>query len=754
MKKLSYVVATMLLSGMVSNASAIDIVGGDIPPLDNCGSHPFGLLDAFDATDWSPSIWGLNNVSKTAYKWEPWIAGIRVGSNGNIAIRFILSEANVYFFNKSTQFDNTNTRIPFSLEGDVIDHHQSLGEINKNDFKIVEENLSEDHAQLKEDVAGYDEKHALGIIIMRPDKLKANKVYQVILKPDSINGEAGAVHMNWQVTVNYKWMTAMARNYSSPCDFLDYIVDFKDNPSDESVLITENFGTKIPDEALEPWYYYAASNNSPSNKVPFLIGNDHNPAVCWNDYRPKADDPEVVADAKASGSKNPDGYRGSNYHGVDGQYVERIGTDYCILDDKGTNLWALSVGSTYHYIQTNNNNAGGSTKAKGNNPNNRPIAEQEVINPGSPRNNGLADISVKMTIAKSSGSSREHSIEQDPKDKFMIYPEIYNAGGRAENIVLEVYQSKKDEKDFTFKSSRLITTIKINRFNSGAKVRYPIELRAPEDGGDYYHYLRAVLSGDKNPDNNHSHENEKPTYAKLTVEEPELDVDLKVDSFQIQGGITALEEGESYGFVASLTNIGNDEPENYINTSFQITGPGTNNQWITVGEEGTKAENLFSGAIHEESVDDLKAPFGEGNYTARACVDSQKVEVETDESNNCTEVDFYVYASSQPTPTITIIHPAEGDNYRTDEPLHIEWETTNIAKYSNLRFYYSLDGGKTWNEADNNVVNDKSKNIDFCALPTKDSDNSLLMIESLDYPGVYGVSGRFTIDRASGCEEW
>ena len=400
------------------------------------------------------------------------------------------------------------------------------------------------------------------------------------------------------------------------------------------------------------------------------------------------------------------------------------------------------------------NNAGGSEEANGNNPNNQePPPEQEVINPGSPRRNGSPDLSIlTMSVSKGGYSTRHHKIEQDPEETFYAYSKITNYGARAKDFKIKFYIDG-GKKNFDRDDEDYQGSIRIDDFYSGAEIRYSKKLTVPEEPGEYYVYSCITsIDEDKNQSNNCSDEDDKETYAKLIVRQPVLDVDIEPVQFNLTDGLISTAEGEPYGLEVLLTNNGTDDPLNYIRTSYHIKGPGTNDQWLFLGDDGTKAENLSPGSQHWESIDDLNAPFSDGFYTVRACADYQNAETETDESNNCTEFEFYVAPSTQPVPTITVTNPDSSDEWRSDEEKHIEWTTTNLSLEDRVMIEYSLDGGQSWMLVDDTAVNDGGKFWDMCSFKTEDTDDAFIKITLIANPSIYDLSDEFTIDHAKECE--
>lgn len=116
-------VITVLFFNVITAKAKFIIDKSDIPLDTECCdlSHPINLLteckDAAQAGDWNPGKWG--NLEKT--KWTPPFAGLKVSQDRSATIRFVISEEELAFY--SSTFPNTNTRIPYSLEINVVDYN-------------------------------------------------------------------------------------------------------------------------------------------------------------------------------------------------------------------------------------------------------------------------------------------------------------------------------------------------------------------------------------------------------------------------------------------------------------------------------------------------------------------------------------------------------------------------------------------------------------------------------------------------------
>lgn len=349
-------IAVVLLSSLVL---AIDINNGDSPLDKNCGCEkvlPDGhCVDAFNAGVWSPGKW----LNPKASNWSPSVMGVRVGADGNIAVRFIMDQSDINFF-KNAKFNGTNIRVPFALEIDVIDHDNAFGETGEDDFVVRNDGTIPSTARLERDVSASDDIKSLGAIIFHPSELEPDTVYQIVFEPNNNLKSSGVIHINFQLTVNYKWITAMNRGVSTECDILEFMQDFRYGigPGYEISVGNDSNLSNVPNGAVNPWYYYLAAKTDSSNKVGFQL-NRENHAVCWNDYENSAHNrssyyggDEDVEGREEFGLPLADELLWYTYRRDDGATASEVPKDWCILDDNQINLWQLEIGSEYHYNQT------------------------------------------------------------------------------------------------------------------------------------------------------------------------------------------------------------------------------------------------------------------------------------------------------------------------------------------------------------------------------------------------------------------
>jgi len=295
---------TVISFGLSPNAFAVDIDDSDIPTMyECCAGHVLGYssnkreVACEDASvsnssimTWSPKAFDSPDVSS----WSPDFAGIKVKQNGDIVVRFVLDPEDVATFNQT--FNNSNTRIPYALEVEAVDAHQTFGTAMRHKDYDVLYSPSMSEAVVKRDLGAMlgftpNAKKVFEAIIYRPDLLQANVVHEITFHPHSAPSGQVELHMNFQLTVNYKYIQAMNAGSSDKCDLLDGIIydayQDRDSLSDgwAKDLNVGNHGDYLPSKAQSGWYYYAVAKTDPSNKlfansvseVSQIVG------MCWND---------------------------------------------------------------------------------------------------------------------------------------------------------------------------------------------------------------------------------------------------------------------------------------------------------------------------------------------------------------------------------------------------------------------------------------------------------------------------------------
>lgn len=474
----------------LSSVFAIDIDNGDIPLVEKCASWDswfnWNFIDANDALkiNWSPEKW----LYPQATEWSPSVMGARVGADGNIAVRFIMTSEDVNFF-KNAKFNGTDVRIPFALEIDVVDHDNAFGEAGVDDFSVK---IDPDDAGLMADISALDkDQNSLGAIIMHPTELKADTVYQIVFYPNQKLKNSGVIHVNFQLTVNYKWIAAMVNGVSDKCDILDFMGDFKDDSfSGYEIPVANNSDySSIPSKAVDPWYYFLAAKTDSNESVSFELGVE-NDAVCWNDH------------------ENPD--------------HDASGKEWCILDDNGVNLWRLGIGSTYYYNNTIIDDGSDDSSSDDGSDDTSPDPTPEIIDPGTSDSGGQNDMKIKnVTLSKGAHSERFHTLYQDPGEKFYAYAQLDNDGtATVYDFKIKFYidggkkSFDRDDKDYQ-------DSIRIDSYLPDAKIRYAKELTSPTEPGIYWVYACVTsIDNDEDEGNNCSDEDDTEEYGKLIIDDP------------------------------------------------------------------------------------------------------------------------------------------------------------------------------------------------------------------------------------------
>ena len=119
--------------------------------------------------------------------------------------------------------------------------------------------------------------------------------------------------------------------------------------------------------------------------------------------------------------------------------------------------------------------------------------------------------------------------------------------------------------------------------------------------------------------------------------------------------------GSPMGAKMAIHNIGNSAPLVGIRSSYAIRGPGTNNQWVQIADDGSDPGDLIPGRYHwEEILALVAAPTVPGTYDLRGCADYLSGVMETDEGNNCLINSFTVHPRPAPQLVITKFQDESG----------------------------------------------------------------------------------------------
>lgn len=104
-----------------------------------------------------------------------------------------------------------------------------------------------------------------------------------------------------------------------------------------------------------------------------------------------------------------------------------------------------------------------------------------------------------------------------------------------------------------------------------------------------------------------------------------------------------LRPGAQFGGTMVIKNSGKGNPDSKIRSSYEIKGPGTNQAWMRIGDDGTDASDLESGESASEGMGKLvPAPLEPGEYILRGCADYRNDVEESNEQNNCKDTRFTI----------------------------------------------------------------------------------------------------------------
>ncbi|MFA5352815.1 MAG: CHAP domain-containing protein [Thermodesulfovibrionales bacterium] len=269
------------------------------------------------------------------------------------------------------------------------------------------------------------------------------------------------------------------------------------------------------------------------------------------------------------------------------------------------------------------------------------------------------------------------------------------------------------------------------------------------------HIMDDHNSGGAHPEKHESNNCSSEAVFEVTADGQVVNIspkpDFIVSSLSLTNTPVPVPAGGLYGARMAIRNIGQGNSPSGIRSQYALKGPGTPNaDWKEIDGDDSDADELTPGRDQWEEIGNLaKAPEVPGNYTLRACADEPgRVVAEENEDNNCAYLDFQIYVQ----PSIVVTNPIASDEWRSDKEKHIEWDVNNFPERGDVKIEYSMDGGASWRTIESSTSNDGGKYWKMCGYKTTDSNNSFIRITSIQYPNVFGVSQRFTIDHAKGCE--
>jgi hypothetical protein len=178
-----------------------------------------------------------------------------------------------------------------------------------------------------------------------------------------------------------------------------------------------------------------------------------------------------------------------------------------------------------------------------------------------------------------------------------------------------------------------------------------------------------------------------------------IEYDFIVSSIQLANTPVPVPANGLMGATMAIRNNGNATSPTNIRSNYSINGPGTNGLWVQIADDESLASELTPGRDQWEQIITLvNAPTVSGTYTLRGCADYQNAVAETDETNNCSDVQFTV----QPPMPDFIIHSmgiAGGNtSFKAGTKLHPAMYVKNIGNANSpsaIRSSYYYSGPQT-----------------------------------------------------------
>jgi hypothetical protein len=357
-------------------------------------------------------------------------------------------------------------------------------------------------------------------------------------------------------------------------------------------------------------------------------------------------------------------------------YVESVSSNKKLVDISEYNYLhrfqydkrTISVTAPSGYIHFNSNGPGGPTQP----------------DPTEPPATGKLPDFITSRVAMAAHNSKEHYTWKVNETAY-VHSWTDNIGtanweGKAKSIKVPFYLSKGAKKDDSSEWVRVgLENIKKDNLQVKDKPKNEhIAFSLPQWAAAGYIFpgrtYNIVVCADRPKDQDNGDGDVKEIHKSNNCSTPAVfyvdygparNVDLMTSNLILTGGKTTLEAGETYGLQTDISNIGTESPWNGCRTSYEIKGPGTNDQWQKVADEGSTVAQLGPNATKVEVIGEdrgMKAPTVGGDYLFRVCTDYEQAIPELDESNNCTEIPVTVTVPQPPPPpaTCVILNPMSG----------------------------------------------------------------------------------------------
>ncbi len=174
--------------------------------------------------------------------------------------------------------------------------------------------------------------------------------------------------------------------------------------------------------------------------------------------------------------------------------------------------------------------------------------------------------------------------------------------------------------------------------------------------------------------------------------------DLVISSGNLTKGRLALNQGEPYGFGATVLNLGPDSCPSDTRLSYFYKKPG-DADWRSADGDDTPASKLLPNQSNEEwmTEDTLVADIP-GTYQARICADTNNGNRETIESNNCFDFSYTVLAIVwKPDFIVSALWIAEGTTIKSGTRVHPHCNAKNIGNATptkDMRLAYYINSNQ------------------------------------------------------------
>lgn len=688
---------------------------------------------------WSTYAWGFfegSNLDKKddrlkeqagqAKGWSPDIGGFRVNKDGTVSVRFVMSQEDINTFKQSFT-SNASVRVPFAFEIDVVDdktkHFRSrrpnaknsiFGTLEKRDYKVsIQPHIQGEDLDSKfviADEGAYDEKKTLSALISRPDLLEPGIIYEVTFSPNknTKKGKSTEVHFTFQVSVNYKYISAITNGVSEKCDFIRFVGEASDKKDSDQARWGFNIpinrddvpeDNSLPEGAINGWYYYGVSLPDAWDSKTVKIGKEKSSTYCFDDT--------VVESHDA------------------------FGKEYC------NGLFSKDKKPGDPYIVGSPVTEGTADRSGSDNSDISDVGDVSI----DPQTGSWTDSPQKLSVTSDGAEVIHYTMVNtydgsDPPDPAEPSPSVKNDSIKGPSGTFELYA---DSGQYKRSKIRFVGCNSGGCGSASSVFSYTIDRReGTGNNGDKGGSGGDTSSSDTRP------------------------ADPPPNGGGGNGGKADETKAPDGMDVSPTSGDWMDSPH-----EISVNSGGADRIYCTLRTtlDGSIPEEPPEPTVESHDSCDMGVDHisgSSGNFKFWGAVGQKKfIKVRFRGYRNSvygTSSSSYIYSIDMravvPTRSIKVTNPEPGEEWESDRSHHIRWDTDNIGGDKHVMIRYSPDDGSTWYTIAESTSNDGSKEWDMehdknlCS--HMDTDKARIKVISIEYPEIFTVSERFNIDYKRG----